>query len=81
MSDGTRSNDGSKQGPQDPIGKLIAQRIGREPNLAGQSERFQRVNRPIWSFLNDYYFRLEIDGWDRIPDEPSLLIGIQRHST
>jgi 1-acyl-sn-glycerol-3-phosphate acyltransferase len=60
----------------DPIGKVIARRIAREPNLAGQSERFQRVNRPIWNLLNDYYFRLEIDGWDRIPDEPSLLIGI-----
>jgi len=60
----------------DPISKVIAQRIAREPNLAGQSKRFQRVNRPIWNFLNDYYFRLEIDGWDRIPDEPSLLIGI-----
>jgi 1-acyl-sn-glycerol-3-phosphate acyltransferase len=62
--------------PTDPIGKVIARRIAREPNLAGQSERFQRVNRPIWNLLNDYYFRLEIDGWDRIPDEPSLLIGI-----
>lgn len=60
----------------DPIGTLIAQRVGRDPNLAGQSAAFQRVNRPIWNFLNDYYFRLEIDGWDRIPDEPSLLIGI-----
>ena len=62
--------------PTDPIGKVIARRIAREPNLAGQSERFQRVNRPIWNLLNNYYFRLEIDGWDRIPDEPSLLIGI-----
>lgn len=58
------------------MSNLIAQRVGREPNLAGQSERFQRVNRPIWNFLNDYYFRLEVDGWDRIPDEPALLIGI-----
>jgi len=24
----------------------------------------------------DYYFRLEIDGWERIPDEPVLLIGV-----
>jgi 1-acyl-sn-glycerol-3-phosphate acyltransferase len=24
----------------------------------------------------DYYFRLEIGGWERIPDEPSLLIGV-----
>jgi 1-acyl-sn-glycerol-3-phosphate acyltransferase len=31
---------------------------------------------PIWNFLCDHYFRLEIDGWHRIPDDPSLLIGI-----
>ena len=27
-------------------------------------------------FWCDHYFRLETDGWHRIPDEPSLLIGI-----
>ena len=72
----TAPDEARPKASQDPIGKLIAQRVGREPNLAGQSEAFQRINRPIWTFLNDYYFRLEIDGWDRIPDEPSLLIGI-----
>jgi len=40
------------------------------------SEAFERIQRPLWAFLNDYYFRLEVDGWDRVPDEPSLLIGI-----
>jgi 1-acyl-sn-glycerol-3-phosphate acyltransferase len=31
---------------------------------------------PVWNFLCDHYFRLEIEGWHRIPAEPSLLIGI-----
>ncbi|TDG12187.1 acyltransferase family protein [Seongchinamella unica] len=30
----------------------------------------------IWNRLMDHYFRLEVDGWDRIPDEPVLLIGV-----
>jgi 1-acyl-sn-glycerol-3-phosphate acyltransferase len=34
------------------------------------------VQNPIWNFLCDHYFRLEIDGWHRVPDQPSLLIGI-----
>ncbi|WP_020100815.1 lysophospholipid acyltransferase family protein [Mycobacterium sp. 360MFTsu5.1] len=34
------------------------------------------VQNPIWNFLCDHYFRLEIDGWHKVPDEPSLLIGI-----
>lgn len=76
MSEKTTSPSGPKKGPQDPIGKLIAQRVGREPNLEPRSETFDRIQRPLWNFLNDYYFRLEVDGWDRVPDEPSLLIGI-----
>ena len=41
------------------------------------NERFMKtVQNPIWDFLCDHYFRLEIDGWHRIPDDPSLLIGV-----
>ena len=76
MSENTKTTGTPKKGPQDPIGKLIAQRVGREPNLEPRSEAFERIQRPLWAFLNDYYFRLEVDGWDRVPDEPSLLIGI-----
>jgi 1-acyl-sn-glycerol-3-phosphate acyltransferase len=76
MSEKTTSQGAPKKGPQDPIGKLIAQRVGREPNLEPRSEAFDRIQRPLWNFLNDHYFRLEVDGWDRVPDEPSLLIGI-----
>jgi 1-acyl-sn-glycerol-3-phosphate acyltransferase len=76
MSEKTKTPGTPKKGPQDPIGKLIAQRVGREPNLEPRSEAFERIQRPLWAFLNDYYFRLEVEGWDRVPDEPSLLIGI-----
>jgi hypothetical protein len=41
------------------------------------NEQFMRyVQNPVFNFLCDHYFRLEIDGWHRIPDEASLLIGI-----
>jgi 1-acyl-sn-glycerol-3-phosphate acyltransferase len=76
MSNQTSSTSTPKKGPQDPIGKLIAKRVGRAPNLEPRTESFERIQRPLWAFLNDYYFRLEVDGWDRVPDEPSLLIGI-----
>src|SRR5690348_1579215 len=76
MSENTTTSGAPTKGPQDPIGKLIAQRVGREPNLEPRSEAFERIQRPLWAFLNDYYFRLEVDGWNRVPDEPSLLIGI-----
>jgi len=44
---------------------------------AAPNETFMKyVQNPVWNFLCDHYFRLEINGWHRIPDEPSLLIGI-----
>lgn len=47
------------------------------PAPGAPDERFMRyVQNPIWNFLCDHYFRVEIDGWHRIPDDPSLLIGI-----
>lgn len=30
----------------------------------------------IWDFLLDHYFRLEMTGWERLPDAPSMLVGI-----
>jgi 1-acyl-sn-glycerol-3-phosphate acyltransferase len=65
------------RGPQDPLGKLIARRVGAATTLDGPNEAFMRyLQNPVWNFLCDHYFRLEIDGWHRVPDEPSLLIGI-----
>src|SRR5919199_1178922 len=30
----------------------------------------------VWNPLMDYWFRMEIEGWERLPDPPALLIGI-----
>ena len=59
------------------VERLIARRVSAATTLDGPNERFMElVQNPIWNFLCDHYFRLEIDGWQRIPDEPSLLIGV-----
>jgi 1-acyl-sn-glycerol-3-phosphate acyltransferase len=63
--------------PQDPLGRFVARRVAAAATSDGPNERFMRtVQNPVWDFLCDHYFRLDIDGWHRIPDEPSLLIGI-----
>lgn len=31
---------------------------------------------PVWNTLMDRYFRLDIDGWDNLPQQPCLLIGV-----
>jgi 1-acyl-sn-glycerol-3-phosphate acyltransferase len=68
-----------KQAPnhRDPLSRFIARRVAAATTSDGPNPTFLRVfQRPVWDFLSDYYFRLEIDGWDRLPDEPSLLVGI-----
>ena len=30
----------------------------------------------LWNPLMDYWFRMEIEGWERIPEPPVLLVGI-----
>src|ERR1700757_1376053 len=63
--------------PQGFLQQLIARRVGDASSVREPNERFMRyVQNPVFNFLCDHYFRLEIDGWHRIPDEPSLLIGI-----
>ncbi|MGI8558516.1 MAG: lysophospholipid acyltransferase family protein [Solirubrobacteraceae bacterium] len=34
------------------------------------------LERGFWNLACDHYFRLETDGWHRLPDEPCLLIGV-----
>jgi 1-acyl-sn-glycerol-3-phosphate acyltransferase len=54
---------------------LIAERASNW-RLEGPDERLMRAQMPFWSFVMDHYFRMEIEGWDRLPAESSLLIGV-----
>lgn len=67
----------SDQQPQDAFGRFVARRVADAMYSDGPSQAFmENFQTPVMNFLNDHYFRLEIDGWHRIPDDPSLLIGI-----
>jgi 1-acyl-sn-glycerol-3-phosphate acyltransferase len=35
-----------------------------------------RLQMPIWNLLMDHYFRMEMEGWHRLPPGPVLLIGV-----
>jgi 1-acyl-sn-glycerol-3-phosphate acyltransferase len=39
-------------------------------------ERFVRLQQPFWNVLLDYYFRMDVRGFDRLPEPPCLLVGI-----
>src|SRR3954454_809191 len=53
----------------------VAERAG-DWSLDGPDYGFMRRQQYFWNPLVDYWFRMEIDGWERIPSPPALLIGI-----
>jgi 1-acyl-sn-glycerol-3-phosphate acyltransferase len=57
------------------VSGFVADRAGQW-TLEGPDERWMQVQKYFWNPLMDYWFRMEIEGWERIPDPPTLLIGI-----
>jgi 1-acyl-sn-glycerol-3-phosphate acyltransferase len=53
----------------------IAERAG-EWDLGGQDEATMQRQKFLWNALVDYWFRMEMDGWDNLPESPVLLVGI-----
>ncbi|WP_041781713.1 lysophospholipid acyltransferase family protein [Mycolicibacterium chubuense] len=53
----------------------VAQRAG-EWDLSGQDEATMQRQKYFWNTLVDYWFRMEFDGWENLPDSPVLLVGI-----
>jgi 1-acyl-sn-glycerol-3-phosphate acyltransferase len=54
----------------------VAERAG-EWDLSGQDETTLQRQKFFWNVLVDYWFRMEIDGWENIPGRPpALLVGI-----
>jgi 1-acyl-sn-glycerol-3-phosphate acyltransferase len=72
------AKDGSaERQPQGRIQGLIARRVAgaTEHALEGPNQGLLRAQKHIWIALCDHYFRLETSGWERLPEETSLLIG------
>ena len=53
----------------------VAERAG-EWDLSGPDETALQRQKFFWNLLVDYWFRMEIDGWENIGKPPALLIGI-----
>src|SRR3954453_7769308 len=54
----------------------VADRAG-EWELNEQDLRFLELQKFLWNPLIDYWFRMEVEVWDRLPDRPALLVGIR----
>ncbi len=44
--------------------------------LNGPDPELMKSQSRIWNTLMDRYFRLDISGWENLPEQPSLLIGV-----
>jgi len=65
-----------RRGKQDGgISGWVAERAGKW-DLDGQDETTLQRQKFFWNALIDYWFRMEIDGWENIGDPPALLIGV-----
>ena len=53
----------------------ISDRAG-EWDLEGMDHDALEKQQPAWDFLMDRWFRMEMEGWEHLPDSPVLLIGI-----
>jgi 1-acyl-sn-glycerol-3-phosphate acyltransferase len=63
----------SEGGIEGLIGKRVA--AATEHALDGPNQKLMRAQKPVWDVLSRFYFRLETSGWERLPEETSLLIG------
>ncbi|HET6868277.1 MAG TPA: lysophospholipid acyltransferase family protein [Solirubrobacteraceae bacterium] len=53
----------------------VADRAG-EWSLDGPDWAFVDRQKYLWNPLMDYWFRMEVEGWEKLPDPPALLVGI-----
>jgi 1-acyl-sn-glycerol-3-phosphate acyltransferase len=68
------ADDGGRQ--KGLVERVIAKRVAAAMEPRPPHEGLLKLQQPVYEVLNRYYFRLEIDGWERVPDRTSLLIGV-----
>jgi 1-acyl-sn-glycerol-3-phosphate acyltransferase len=47
-----------------------------EWTLDGPDYDFMARQKFIWNTVMDYWFRMEVEGWENIPESPVLLVGV-----
>lgn len=64
-----------RRAAQSGIAGWIADRASQW-TLDGPDWGFLESQKYFWNPLMDYWFRMEVEGWENLPDPPALLIGI-----
>jgi 1-acyl-sn-glycerol-3-phosphate acyltransferase len=53
----------------------VGERAG-DWSLSGPDETAMQSQKFFWNVLIDYWFRMEMEGWENVPESPALLVGI-----
>ena len=57
------------------IAGWVAERAS-EWSTAGPDETTMQRHKFVWNALVDHWFRMEMDGWENVPETPTMLVGI-----
>jgi 1-acyl-sn-glycerol-3-phosphate acyltransferase len=58
------------------VERVIARRVAAAMEPCPPHEGLLRAQQPLYDLINKYYFRLEVDGWERVPEQTCLVIGV-----
>jgi 1-acyl-sn-glycerol-3-phosphate acyltransferase len=71
----TRHQANERRGRESGLTGWVGDRAG-EWSLDDRDWEFIERQKYFWNPLIDYWFRMEVSGWDRIPEPPALVVGI-----
>lgn len=64
-----------RRAAQSGVAGVVAERAGQW-TLDGPDWGFLEVQKYLWNPVMDYWFRMDLEGWENLPEPPALLIGI-----
>src|SRR5205807_2738536 len=70
-----RKQEARRRAGQSGVTGLVADRASQW-TLDGPDFDFLELQKYFWNPLMDYWFRMEVEGWEKLPEPPVLLIGI-----
>ena len=61
---------------QNIVQRLINWRVSAAMEPHPPNELVMKLQQPLVDLLEKYYFRVEVEGWEKVPDETCLVIGV-----
>lgn len=61
---------------QNLVQRLIGWRVGAAMEPNPPNETLMKLQQPLVDLIEKYWFRLEVEGWERVPDRTCLVVGV-----